>query len=277
MLCKLLRDPFDDPTYWWEIKWNGCRAGCVSDGGILISSRSNGILTDAFPEILESLRLPNRTIVDSEIVVLRGDKDDFNALQKRIKNKGRRAQQLAKTLPATVIGFDCTLFKGKDLTWLPIEERRKYLQDLPGITPNSWVDTTGIKLFNMVKVKGLEGVVGKKKGSFYSGGARDDRWIKVRVRQIGMFHVVGFTTDGKHLKSFALVDDYGDYRGCVGSGMLNHKNRVTTLNIMRDLPDLVPIKGGDSDVIWKYTQQEIKVEYSDISASGKLIHPSIVR
>jgi ATP-dependent DNA ligase len=260
-----------------EIKFNGCRAGVISSKhGTQLDSRSNGDLTDAFPELIESLVLPPNTIIDSEIVVLKGNKDDFNALQQRVKNKGKKAERLAIINPANIIAFDCILFKGKDIKSLPIEERRKYLTDIPGTTPIHWISEDGISLFEKVKAIGLEGIVAKRKGSVYEGGARDDRWVKVRVKQVGIFQVVGYTTDGQWLESFALADELGNFVGRVGSGMLNHTNRVTMLGIMSSMPDGKQLS-SDKNIIWKETSQTLKIEYSDVSKSGSLIHPSIIK
>src|SRR4029453_735414 len=86
MLAKAV-DGLPEGELLFEPKWDGFRCIVFRDGDeIELGSRNERPLTRYFPEILPPLRdcLPSRCIVDSEIVVARGDRLDFDALQQRI-------------------------------------------------------------------------------------------------------------------------------------------------------------------------------------------------
>ncbi len=71
----------------FEPKWDGFRCIVFRDGDqIELGSRNDRPLTRYFPEILDPLRasLPDRCVVDGELVVVTGDGLDFDALQLRL-------------------------------------------------------------------------------------------------------------------------------------------------------------------------------------------------
>ena len=104
--------------YWFEPKWDGFRCLVFRDGDeIELGSRNDRPLTRYFPELLEPLRraLPERCVVDGEIVVAGPDGLDFDALQQRIHPAGRGADQdqLARAPDGTRAAQRCRTLSGR--------------------------------------------------------------------------------------------------------------------------------------------------------------------
>ncbi|HEU4415897.1 MAG TPA: hypothetical protein VFT65_14015, partial [Candidatus Angelobacter sp.] len=73
MLATLVEEPFDDPQWIYEVKWDGYRAiAFVSDGTARLVSRNQNQLTAEFPEVASAMRsLPlENAILDGEVVAL---------------------------------------------------------------------------------------------------------------------------------------------------------------------------------------------------------------
>src|SRR5215203_7457494 len=106
MLAKRVNDIPTTGTYIFEPKWDGFRALIFRDGDeILIQSRDEKSLNRYFPELPESLRaqLPDRCVIDGEIVVAKNDALDFDALQLRIHPAASRVKLLSKEIPASMV------------------------------------------------------------------------------------------------------------------------------------------------------------------------------
>src|SRR6266540_683203 len=92
-----------------EPKWDGFRCIVFRDGDeIELGSRNERPLTRYFPELVEAAKthLPQRCVVDGEIVIISGDKLDFDALLNRIHPAASRVALLARETPASYIAFD---------------------------------------------------------------------------------------------------------------------------------------------------------------------------
>src|ERR1043165_4037622 len=73
--------------YSYEPKWDGFRAIVFRDGDeVEIGSRNERPRPRYFPEMVEAVKrsLPPRCVVDGELVVISGDRLDFEVLQQRI-------------------------------------------------------------------------------------------------------------------------------------------------------------------------------------------------
>src|SRR6478752_10314771 len=93
----------------YEPKWDGFRCVVFRDGDeVVLGSRNERPLTRYFPELLAPLRasLPDRCVIDGEVVLARDGALDFDALQQRIHPADSRVQMLASTTPASFVGFD---------------------------------------------------------------------------------------------------------------------------------------------------------------------------
>src|SRR3954447_25604971 len=108
MLAKPAKDV---PTgeYSYEPKWDGFRSIVFRDGDeVEIGSRNEKPMTRYFPELVEAFRsnLPERCVLDGEIVVVVDDRLEFEVLQQRIHPAASRIKLLSEQTPATFVAFD---------------------------------------------------------------------------------------------------------------------------------------------------------------------------
>jgi bifunctional non-homologous end joining protein LigD len=128
--------------------------------------------------------------------------------------------------PASIVAYDILYYKDKDLTMLPLMERKKYLEDViienPLISVSRYIETEGIKLYELVKEKDLEGIVAKKKSSLYWQGKKTKDWIKCKVMSTDDCVVCGYIPKENNMTSLVLAQ-YEDstlaYKGHVTLGV----------------------------------------------------------
>ncbi|SCE11127.1 ATP-dependent DNA ligase [Streptomyces sp. di188] len=159
------------PGMQYEAKWDGFRAIVFRDGDeVELGSRTGKPLTRYFPELVEALRerLPERCVVDGEIVIAREGHLDFDALTERIHPADSRVRTLAERTPASFVAFDLLALADESLLDVPLTDRRKLLvRALRDVTPPVHVApaTTDVEVaegwFEQYEGAGLDGVVAK--------------------------------------------------------------------------------------------------------------------
>jgi bifunctional non-homologous end joining protein LigD len=242
MLASLINAPFDSADWLFEIKWDGYRAlaYCAEDE-VSIISRNKKPFTEKYAPVtaaLQSLQL--NAVIDGEIVAV-NEKGlaDFQALQ-NWKNTPVRLQFFV---------FDILWLGGHDLTGLPLEERKRILQELlpedhPVIRYSGHVVEKGKDFFEVALSQGLEGIMAKRLGSPYLPGSRTDDWVKIKVNLRQEVVIAGFTAPRKTRKFFGslLLGVYDGkelvYVGHTGSGF----NRKSLESIYNQLQPLVTEK-----------------------------------
>src|SRR5204862_5622571 len=118
MLAKPV-DAIPDGDYVFEPKWDGFRTIVFRDGDeVELGSRNERPMTRYFPELVAALlaELPERCVVDGEIVLATGRGLDFEALQLRLHPAASRVALLAARTPASFIAFDLLALGDEDLT-----------------------------------------------------------------------------------------------------------------------------------------------------------------
>lgn len=182
MLASKWTKAFDDERWWFEVKWDGYRAIVGSADGVVRARSRRGLdLLGPFPEI-RSVEIPDGVVLDSEIVAFDDEgRPSFSRIQQRT---GFGGSGTGAAVGVNLVVFD-VLFHGAAVTDLPYEERRQLLDSLelapPIIVPQP-TPTSGISLYEAVRERGMEGIVGKRLGSRYQPGRRSDDWRKVSVR-----------------------------------------------------------------------------------------------
>jgi len=231
MLLNEIFKPFNDKDYLFEIKFDGMRALIFIDNGkILIKSRKNIILNDAFPELLDIKNISKETcIFDGEIVLLEDGKPSFSKLQERCRLKNKyRINDMKKNNPVTFICFDI-LYKGKDLTNLYLINRKKFLdkfKDTNIFVKSKYFEEKGKDLFKFVKKENLEGIIAKKKNSSYFYDTRTKEWIKIKNFKEEEFFISGFVTiKNKNVISVLLSEKIDDKYFFVGKLLFSYKNK----------------------------------------------------
>src|SRR5947209_16979017 len=134
MLAKLTRDmPPDGLDVLYEPKWDGFRCVVFRDGDDLdLQSRNQKPLLRYFPELREPLleQLPERVVLDGELVVTNDRGIDFDALQLRQHPADSRVQKLAKEIPAQYVVFDAVALGDQSLLDTPFRERRAIIEKM---------------------------------------------------------------------------------------------------------------------------------------------------
>ncbi len=173
MLAKPVRSIPPDASY--EPKWDGFRSICFCDGDeVELGSRNERPMTRYFPELVAAVQaeLPQRCVIDGEIVVATDHGLDFEALQQRIHPADSRVRMLAEKTPASFIAFDLLALGDDDYTRRPFSERRAALVDAvhnsaarPGrwihVTPATTDLRTAQRWFDEFEGAGLDGVIAK--------------------------------------------------------------------------------------------------------------------
>src|SRR5580692_1002850 len=138
MLAKRVGELPADGDWVFEPKWDGFRALVFRDGDeILIQSRDEKPLNRYFPELLDPLlsALPPRCVLDGEIVIVKDDELDFDALQLRLHPAASRVNMLSRQTPASIVFFDLLCHGDRDLRAEPFEKRRHELERLISAAP----------------------------------------------------------------------------------------------------------------------------------------------
>ncbi|GMA30059.1 ATP-dependent DNA ligase [Litorihabitans aurantiacus] len=171
----------------YEPKWDGFRAiVLVDDGDVEILSRSGKSMTRYFPDVVEAARaeLPDRVVVDGEIVLARGSRLDFELLGQRIHPAASRVAMLAEHAPANLVVFD-VLALGDDVVMdRPLAERIEVLDGLglsgPRVhpTPRTRDAALAQEWLGIFEGAGLDGVMAKPLADPYAPGRRTMLKIK---------------------------------------------------------------------------------------------------
>jgi bifunctional non-homologous end joining protein LigD len=233
MLAATREEPFSEPGWLFEIKYDGYRliVGREGDEAVLIS-RSGGDFTETFPDVARAARgLPyDGLVLDGEVVVHdeRG-LPSFGRLQKRgLLQRHTDVARAALELPATFYAFDILGFGDCDLRALPLLHRKELLRELlPTVGPirfSDHIEEKGAEMYEQVCAMGLEGVVAKRAGAPYRGGRSRD-WLKIRALTTDDFVIVGWTQPKGSRTGFGALHlgQYGaegelTYVGSVGTG-----------------------------------------------------------
>jgi ATP-dependent DNA ligase len=223
MLAKAVDGLPDGDGWLFEPKWDGFRAIVFRDGDeIYTQSRDLKPLDRYFPELAEPLRaaLPERSVVDGEVVIARDGALDFEALLLRIHPAASRVNMLAAESPASFVAWDLLAIGDEDLREFPQSERRTRLEAaLLGVqppvhlTPATSDRALAADWFDRFEGAGLDGVIAKRLDSQYQPGKR--AMLKIKHQRTADCVVAGFrwhkNGPGTHIGSLllGLFDDAG--------------------------------------------------------------------
>jgi bifunctional non-homologous end joining protein LigD len=198
-------EPFDDPLWLFEPKWDGYRALVAgTPAGVVIHGRRQA-LTAFFPE-LGTLPVPNGTILDGEIIAFdRDGRPDFYALHQK---------------PRTVafVAFDLLSREGMSLLERPLRERHARLRDDLARSDRLFIVDgvvgLGRSFYQQLLQRSFEGMMAKHLGSKYVPGQRSPYWKKFVHRRETTVEIPEFLESEGHVL-LAQVYDGGLYRGKV--------------------------------------------------------------
>jgi ATP-dependent DNA ligase len=200
MLAKSVKEIPDGPGYLYEPKWDGFRCIVFRDGDeVELGSRNERPMTRYFPEVVAAVRaqLPERCVVDAEIVVPTGDHLDFEALLQRIHPAASRVNLLAEQTPASLVAFDLLAIGEESLLETPLGERRRRLDEVlagaePPVHRTSVTDDPAVarEWFATFEGAGLDGIVAKPVDGPYEPDKR--AMLKIKHERTADCVVAGF-------------------------------------------------------------------------------------
>jgi ATP-dependent DNA ligase len=204
-----------------EPKWDGFRTIVFRDGDeVELGSRNERPMTRYFPEVVEAIQanLPQRCVVDGEIVVARGNRLEFDALQQRIHPAASRVNLLSRETPASLIAFDLLAIDDESLMDTPFQTRRKRLEEALSqagapvyLTPATADLQTGRRWLEIFEGAGLDGVVAKPIDGVYTPDKRT--MFKIKHERTADCVVAGFRwhKSGEVIGSLllGLYDEHG--------------------------------------------------------------------
>jgi len=293
MLATLVDEPFDDPDWVYEVKWDGYRAlGFINKGEVELLSRNKKTFDEKFYPIYNMLQgWKIDAVIDGEILVL-NDKgiSNFGNLQNwRSEADGELVYYV----------FDLLWYDGKNLMGLPLIQRQAILKNIlptddDRIRLSKVFNASGIVFFNAAERMGLEGIIAKKAGSTYSPDLRSKEWLKIKVNKRQEVIIAGFTKNADTPKQFSslLLAVYENkllqYVGKVGTGFSDkaQKEMMTKFKplIIEKSPfDQIPDVNKPSrfrpnppkaKAVWLKPELVCEVAFSEVTSDGVFRHPS---
>src|SRR5437588_9375700 len=233
MKARLEEDPPTQGDWLYEHKFDGIRTNAIKDGKkVSLISRNGNKLDRRFPEIAEAVNdlTVNECVLDGEVVALDEEgRSSFQLLQ-AIEMEGRKA-------PLRFYVFDLLQLNGKSLLELPVEQRKQVLAKVcesvaDPIRYSGEISGDVKSLLSEVKRRGLEGLIGKQRGSKYEVGRRSGAWIKLKSVNEQEFVIGGYTPTGgsrKHFRDIAAA--YYDNAKIKSAGKVGSTLSEKTLTI----------------------------------------------
>jgi len=261
MAATLTQERFTGPEWIFERKLDGIRLLAFKNrSSIRLLSRNR--LPQDFPAIRAAIaQLPaEQVILDGEVT------------------------WAARTIAYHV--FDVMWLRGRDVTALPLDQRRELLRDLPLQSPLERVASLDDeKPWERACREGWEGVIAKRRDSAYEH-RRSPHWLKMKCEASQEFVVGGFTDpQGARVGLGALLLGYYDrddfaFAGKIGTGfdtklLLQLRARLDSLEIPSS--PFTRAKGLPRvRAHWVRPEVVVQVAFIEWTVHGKLRHPRLI-
>ena len=284
MLAKETDKAFDNADWIYEIKWDGYRAIAeTSPKAIQLYSRNGNDFTTNYPVIITALKcIKHHVVLDGEIVVL-NEKGfpDFQKIQHYADNTD---------YPICYYVFDLLSLDGKDLTHLPLTDRKELLKALlpknEVIKYSDHIRENGISFFNAAVQNDLEGIMAKKADSEYYAGKRSNEWLKIKNHKTADVIICGYTAPAGSRKYFGslvlgiMKNKILVHAGHAGTGYDDDKLK-TIFNLLQPLVQTdSPFKEkvtGNNNITWVKPKIVCEVKFTEWTQDEKLRHPVFLR
>jgi bifunctional non-homologous end joining protein LigD len=276
----------------YEVKWDGYRAQAVKNGPtVSLASRNLKNITKQFPAVARAVAAAGAkaAVIDGEIVALDADgRPSFQALH----------HSSTAGLSVVYYAFDLLHLNGRDLLHVPLDDRRDALRDVvgdSGVLLSDPLPGSASQIEAAVRRLQLEGVVAKRRKSFYEPGRRSGAWIKVRFARHQELIVGGFKPGARTFDSL-LVGYYKGrqllFAGKVRNGFTPHLRaelfaRLSPLHATRcpfaNLPSTRTGHWGEgidaaemAALHWVKPQLIVEVSFVEWTRDGSLRHASFL-
>jgi ATP-dependent DNA ligase len=233
----------------YEPKWDGFRSILFRDGDeVELGSRNERPMTRYFPELVDAAlaELPERCVVDGEIVIATANGLDFEALQLRLHPAESRVRMLAAQTPAAFIAFDLLALDDTDVARRPSRERRAALvAALAGcgptfhVTPATTDVATAQRWFDEFEGAGLDGVIAKPLDGLYLPDKRT--MFKIKHQRTADCVVAGYRLhkSGPDAVGSLMLGLYKDDDSLASVGVIGAFPMATRRRLFTELQSLV--------------------------------------
>jgi bifunctional non-homologous end joining protein LigD len=280
MLATLVDEPFSRHDWLFEIKWDGYRAVTSKHKDeIKLYSRNSLDFSQKYVPVVEALRtIKHDVILDGEIVVVDDEgTSHFEWLQGWNKNPNGDLRYYV---------FDILWCDGRDVRSLPLKERKTLLKTVLPKSSVLWfsdhVETDGLKLFEQMKTRGLEGMVAKRADSPYRENVRGQDWLKIKTHLRQEVVIGGYTEprgSRKYLGSLlAGVYDHGDfvYVGHSGGGIPDDQRKKLQAKLAKLERQSSPFKTEpkpNAPVHWVRPEVVCEMSFAEWTEDNFMRHP----
>ena len=293
MLATLVDEPFSSSEWSFEVKWDGYRAlAFISKDHVELKSRNAKSFNQKFYSVFAALQQSGlNAVIDGEIVVTNAKGlSNFGGVQNwRSEADGELIYYV----------FDVLWLEGRDLTNLPLSERRIILRS---ILPPTWelirlsenFDVPGMKAFEIARKLGFEGIIAKRNDSIYVSGERSKDWLKIKANKRQEVVIGGFTNNEGSNKPFSslLVGVFDEkklqYIGKIGTGfsiktqkelLQQFKPLIRKTNPFSSVPDINSPSRFRPDppkatATWLKPELVCEVSFTEMTADAVMRHPS---
>jgi bifunctional non-homologous end joining protein LigD len=291
MLATLVDEPFSDPEWIFETKWDGFRSVCfVSKGKARFVSRNQIDMTPQYPELVNIPKQidAKEAILDGEIVALdENGRPQFQLLQNKLRIRSGSYTK-ARSAQLVYFAFDLLYLDGYDVMACPVVERKAKLEQI--LRPSDFLkysdhlEGEGEAFFREIAKFRLEGMIAKRAASKYAQKRTSD-WLKVKTVQRSEV-VIGGYTQPRGARSFfgSLVmglyqDGKLQYVAHVGGGF-NERTLTQIYKLLQPLKtDRSPfaIKPKTNEPVqWVKPKLVGEVKFSEWTADQRMRHPVFV-
>jgi bifunctional non-homologous end joining protein LigD len=282
-------EPFTDPGYVYQIKWDGVRyLAFISSDGVRLQNRRLRIKTHLYPELTSLTHClgAGGGVLDGEIIAMgEGGTPSFPQVLRRdlVKEVNPRLQL---QVPVYFMAFDLLYLGEKNIMGLPMMERfellKDHLQEGPALrlTENH---SDGRELFEIMADRGMEGMVAKKKEGPYRAGQKTEDWLKVKVPRFQDCLVGGYALKAGRVSSLLVGAYQGQdflYLGRVSSGLKEAELGALHRELYphrREVPPFFNAPKMESilKAVWLEPTLGVKVQYAEWTPDLKLRAPRV--
>lgn len=192
----------------YEVKWDGYRVQAIKAGGeVQLRSLKDRPLNSDFPSVRDAVAAVSAetAIIDGEVVAVNAEgKPSFQMLQ----NRG----SLGRDWQIVYYAFDLLHVDGRDLQREPLEKRKAELKRViagSAVLYSAELKGAASEIVGSIRNAGLEGVVAKRRDSFYQPRGRTNAWLKLRLGLAQEFVIGGYNPDPATFQSLLV----GYYEG----------------------------------------------------------------
>ncbi|HMR82844.1 MAG TPA: DNA ligase D [Niabella sp.] len=279
MLANLSSQPFNDPDWIFEIKWDGYRAIAEIGSHFRLYSRNGLSFSEKFPPVAAALQNQKHDmILDGEIVAYNENNlPDFQTLQHFGENPD---------IPLVYQVFDLLYLNGHSTTSLSTIERKDLLKE--ALAENDFVkycehvEQRGIDFFNAAKENNLEGIIAKRATAPYSDGRRSGDWLKIKHHNTEEVVIAGFTAPRGSRKKFGalILGRYKDkklvYAGHTGTGfdlqsLTEVYDQLQPLLAKKSPFDITP--KTNTPATWVRPELVCNIKFSELTKDHIFRHP----